>query len=123
MKILIASDIHGSAYYCRRLVERIEDENVSNATPIIYAIADNTTAIVSNKSGNINFYDGRAVTSNSIKNIITKVLTNYEIWEEVNKNVVTTTLKLIETDQEDDSDLDDSSDNQTSTEENVKKSN
>ena len=26
MKILIASDIHGSAYYCRRLVERIEEE-------------------------------------------------------------------------------------------------
>lgn len=27
MKILIASDIHGSAYYCRLLLKRIEEEN------------------------------------------------------------------------------------------------
>ena len=26
-KILIASDIHGSAYYCEKLLQRIEDEN------------------------------------------------------------------------------------------------
>lgn len=27
MKLIIASDIHGSAYYCRKLIERIKDEN------------------------------------------------------------------------------------------------
>ena len=27
MKLLIASDIHGSAYWCRRLMEQIEAEN------------------------------------------------------------------------------------------------
>ena len=26
MKLVIASDIHGSAYYCRKLLERLEEE-------------------------------------------------------------------------------------------------
>ena len=26
MKLVIASDIHGSAYYCRKLMERLEEE-------------------------------------------------------------------------------------------------
>lgn len=26
MKLVIASDIHGSAYYCRKLLERVEKE-------------------------------------------------------------------------------------------------
>ena len=28
MKIIIASDIHGSAYYCRMLLEAFEAENI-----------------------------------------------------------------------------------------------
>lgn len=36
MKILIASDIHGSSYYCKKLMERIKQENVD----YIYLLGD-----------------------------------------------------------------------------------
>ena len=73
-----------------------EDDNVNSATPIIYAISDNTTGIINNEKGKINFYDGRIITTSSIKNMITKVLFNYEIYEELNSNIINTTLRLIE---------------------------
>lgn len=77
-----------------------EDNNVSTATPIIYAISDNTTGIINNEKGKINFYDGRIITTSSIKNMITKVLFNHEIYEELNSNIINTTLRLIEIVQE-----------------------
>ena len=75
----------------------IEDEEVNSASPVIYAISDNTTAIINSEEGQINFFDGRLSTLSSIKNVITKVLDNYEIVEEVGKSVINSILKLIET--------------------------
>ena len=68
---------------------------LNNASPIVYAISDNTTAIINNKDGIINFYDGRVLTTSTIKNMIVNVLNNYEIYEELNSNVINTTLRLI----------------------------
>ena len=78
--------------------ESIDDENIEldTASPIVYAIADNTTAIINSKEGKINFYDGKVLTKTSIKNIITDVLKNYEIYEELSSNIINTTLRLIE---------------------------
>ena len=61
----------------------------------MYAISDNTTAIINNKDGIINFYDGRVLSTSTIKNMIVNVLNNYEIYEELNSNVINTTLRLI----------------------------
>ena len=74
----------------------IEDSEVSTATPIVYAISDNTTAIVNSGNGNINFYDGRLSTLSSIKEVITKVLESYELVEEIGENIINATLKVIE---------------------------
>ena len=74
----------------------IEDSEVSVASPIVYAISDNTTAIVNSGNGHINFFDGRLSTLSSIKDVISKVLENYEIVEEIGESIVNTTLKLIE---------------------------
>lgn len=68
---------------------------LNNASPIVYAISDNTTAIINNKDGIINFYDGRVLSTSTIKNMIVNVLNNYEIYEELNSNVINTTLRLI----------------------------
>ena len=78
--------------------ESIDDENIEldTASPIVYAIADNTTSIINSKEGKINFYDGKVLTKTSIKNIITDVLKNYEIYEELSSNIISTTLRLIE---------------------------
>ncbi|MBE5805572.1 MAG: hypothetical protein E7313_02485 [Clostridiales bacterium] len=73
------------------------DDVVNVATPIIYAIADNTTAIVNvdTESGKIKFYDGTLSTLVSIKSIITDILENYEIFESIGENVINTILKEI----------------------------
>ncbi|MBR1653742.1 MAG: hypothetical protein IJ690_02140, partial [Clostridia bacterium] len=78
--------------------ESIDDENIelNTASPIVYAIADNTTAIINSKEGTINFYDGKVLTTSSIKNIPTSVLKNYEIYEELSSNIISTALRLIE---------------------------
>ena len=70
-----------------------EDDNVNTSTPIIYAISDNTTAIINSEKGSINFYDGKIITLNSIKNVFTKILINYEIFEEIGNRNISTFLK------------------------------
>ena len=70
--------------------------DLNTASPIIYAIADNTTALINSKKGKINFYDGRILSTSTIKNIITNVLNNYEIDEEFDSNNICAFLKLIE---------------------------
>ena len=77
-----------------------EDDTLNNASPIIYAIADNVSAIVNSDKGSINFFDGRFVTLNSIKNLITKVLTGHMIDEDVGEKVINSTLKLIVNEEE-----------------------
>jgi len=78
------------------------DDVVNVATPIIYAIADNTTAIVNvdTESGKIKFYDGTLSTLVSIKALITDVLENYELFENIGENVINTILKEIEKEEE-----------------------
>ncbi len=72
------------------------DEKYDSATPIIYAISDNTTALQNNKNGKINFYDGRFVTQTPIKSLISRILEKYEIIEKVNeKNIVTLLNKIV----------------------------
>ena len=71
-----------------------DDEELSTSLPIIYAIADNTTAIMNSEEGNINFYDGKILTTSSVRNIITKVLDNYEIFEQINSKFIDITLRL-----------------------------
>ena len=70
----------------------IEDKTINSATPIIYAIADNTTALQNSTKGQINFYDGRFVTTSSVKDLITKILQNCGIVENVNQNNINTTI-------------------------------
>lgn len=74
----------------------IEDSSVSFATPIIYAIQDNTTAIINSENGNINFYDGRITALSSLKELVTNVLTNYELYEEIDGKIINTVLKEVE---------------------------
>lgn len=69
--------------------------DLNTASPIIYAVADNTTALINSKEGKINFYDGKILSTSTIKNIITNVLENYEINEEFNSNNIIATLKLL----------------------------
>jgi len=74
------------------------DETLDTSLPIIYAISDNTTAIVNKnvEKGKIKYYDGAINTTVSIKNIITEILENSEIVENIGKEVINTTLKIIE---------------------------
>ena len=72
------------------------DEQLNSASPIIYAIADNTTAMVNSGNGGISYFDGRFSTLGSIKEVISTVLEGYEIVEEVGENVVSSFLELIE---------------------------
>ena len=75
-------------------------EDVSDSSPIIYAIADNTTAIINSGKGKINFYDGKILTTSTIKNVVNNVLKNYEIYEELSSKFISSTLRLIETEVE-----------------------
>ena len=72
------------------------DGTVTQATPIIYAITDYTSAIanINNKKGKIKFYDGTFSTLNSIKELITDVLENYKMSEDSGNNVINTTLVI-----------------------------
>ena len=87
------------------------DETLNLATPIIYAISDNTTAIINTKApyansadsiatnekyGNIKFYDGTMSTLVSIKNVVTVILDKHEIVENKGNSVINTILKIIE---------------------------
>ena len=72
-----------------------EDENYDSATPIIYAISDNTTALQNSKNGKINFYDGRFITQTSIKSLISRILEKYEIIEKFNEKSIVTLLNEI----------------------------
>ena len=74
----------------------IEDSEVSTETPEINATILGTTAIKNNENGKINFYDGRILTTSTITNIVTNVLKNYEIYEELNSSIIKATLKLAE---------------------------
>ena len=75
-----------------------EDDEVNTSTPIIYAISDNTTAIINSDSekGEINFYDGKTITIQSIKNIFTGILKEHYVFEEIGANNVVSYLKKIE---------------------------
>ena len=82
-----------------------DDGELNLATPVIYAISDNTTAIINVKApdeastedyGNIKFYDGTMSTLVSIKDVITIVLDNHEIVENKGDSVINTILKVIE---------------------------
>ena len=77
-----------------------EDEEYNSATPIIYAIADNTTALQNSENGKIDFYDGRFITHTSIKSLISKVLEKYEIIENLNEKNIVTLLNEIVVDNE-----------------------
>ena len=61
------------------------DDELNTSTPIIYAISDNTTAIVNsdNEKGEIKFYDGKTITIQSIKNIFTSLLDKHHVFEEI----------------------------------------
>ena len=87
------------------------DETLNLATPIIYAISDNTTAIINTKApyansadsiatnekyGNIKFYDGTMSTLVSIKDVVTVILDKHEIVENKGNSVINTILKIIE---------------------------
>ena len=72
--------------------------DLNTASPIIYATADNTTALINSKEGKINFYDGKILSTSTIKNVITGILNNYEINEEFNSNNISAILKLIDED-------------------------
>ena len=87
------------------------DETLNLATPIIYAISDNTTAIINTKApyansadsiatnekyGNIKFYDGTISTLVSIKDVVTVILDKHEIVENKGYSVINTILKIIE---------------------------
>ena len=76
----------------------MEDETLNNASPIIYAITDYTTGIINSEKGEIAYYDGKMITINSIKKMITKILKDYEINESIESDIINTTLKLIEID-------------------------
>ena len=71
-----------------------DDDEVSISTPIIYAISDNTTAIVNSDSekGEIKFYDGKTLTIQSIKNIFTALLKKHHVFEEVAGNNIASYL-------------------------------
>ncbi|HBC84049.1 MAG TPA: hypothetical protein DCZ30_00910 [Clostridiales bacterium] len=66
-----------------------KDEILNESNPIIYATSDNTTAIVNinKQKGKIKFYNGSFITTKSIKNEITDVLENYQVYE-INDNVI-----------------------------------
>ena len=87
------------------------DETLNLATPVIYAISDNTTAIINTKApsadsadsittkekyGNIKFYDGTMSTLVSIKDVVTVILDKHEIVENKGNSVINTILKIIE---------------------------
>ena len=61
------------------------DDELNTSSPIIYAISDNTTAIVNsdNEKGEIKFYDGKTITIQSIKNIFTSLLDKHHVFEEI----------------------------------------
>ena len=74
-----------------------DDDELNTSTPIIYAISDNTTAIINdNDKGEINFYDGKTISIESIKNIFTSLLKKHYVFEEVRANNVVSYLKMIE---------------------------
>ena len=85
----VCNDSNGSIIFGKK------DEKMILASPIIYAIKDNTLAI-SNNNGKIEFYDGTFSTLISVKNVITDVLNNYKINENIGENVINTTLVIIE---------------------------
>lgn len=93
MAIGIQNNAEGSI-----VLGNLEDE-LNLANPIVYAINDNTTAITNTNisKGRIKFYDGSFVTIDSIKNVITDVLENYEIFEDEGSSVIRTILQIIET--------------------------
>jgi len=80
-----------------------KEDAYNEATPIIYAISDNTLAIVNDEDKNevnktiINMYDGKIISLISMKKLITNVLENYEIVEEIGQQVVNTYLRMLET--------------------------
>ena len=76
----------------------IENDTVNEASPIVYAIADYSKGIVNSEKGIINYYDGKTLTLSSVKDMITNVLRNYRINEDVGEKVINTTLVLIEED-------------------------
>ena len=78
-----------------KIVLGVEDASYNQTSPIIYAIADNTTALVNSNKGEISMFDGRIISLESVKDEITKVLAGYEISEETNSNKVTLSLKEI----------------------------
>ena len=75
-----------------------DDETLDTSLPIIYAISDNTIAMVNTnvEKGKIKFYDGTINSVVAVKNIITDILENYEIVENIGEKVINTTLKKIE---------------------------
>ena len=72
-----------------------QEDEYDSTEPIIYATSKGATAIVNSREGEINFYDGRIITTSSIKNMITRVLSNYKINEELSSELINTTLQLI----------------------------
>ena len=73
-----------------------EDETINSASPIIYAICDNTTAIINNENGEIRFYDGKIVSVESVKKCFTNLLKNSEIVEETGNSNIVCYLKMCE---------------------------
>ena len=73
-----------------------EDETINSASPIIYAISDNTTAIINNENGEIRFYDGKIVSVESVKKCFTNLLKNSEIVEETGNSNIVCYLKMCE---------------------------
>ena len=71
----------------------INDDKLNTSSPIIYAISDNTTAIANSEKGKINFYDGKTVTIESIKNIFTSILKNHYVFEEKRASNIASYLK------------------------------
>ena len=72
-----------------------EDNTINIAVPIIYAIADNTTAIENSEKGQICFYDGKIISISSVKDLFTKLLQNSEVVEEKGSSNVVCYLKKV----------------------------
>ena len=73
-------------------------DELDNSLPRIEAIVKGSRALINNGNGEINFYDGSIFSTKSIKNMITRVLSNYSFYEELQSDIIKATLKLVEAD-------------------------